>query len=628
MIKVSVIVLIGLVAAALLRRQSAALRHCVLASAIGCAAAMPVLQVIVPAWPIPMTAFLPSYQSNASVADSAISTEEFVDGPPTNDQPVPASGPRTVLSSLERIWLAGVVASLSLLLVGFGRLAWVTSRSRQVVDGTWSDMVTALSDRRKPRTPVRLLQTDHPTLLVTWGLTRPKVILPRAAREWPADRVLAVLGHELAHVERRDWAVQMLAELLRCIYWFNPLIWIACRRLRQESEKACDDAVLGMGMNAPEYATHLLDVARAFRHTQSRRSLFPAPAMARPSHLERRVRVMLNTGLNHTPLTRLAGIAVAVGLLGVTIPIASLVSASEAPHPALSQSNIAASPGSVAGSQLASAPRVAVVTMEGGKKVSVRLPAPSGSDVADPVRTPPSTKEQATASAPVPVAAQMPSAACSGTLMDATGRAMSGVPIALVNSATAQRHEARSDAGGRFAISDLPAGDYQVEVKKPGFLTKQGRIVLAAGQQLQQDVVAQIGSLAETVVVQGGGSGTANAIPAAPRALVRVGPAEADPCSQSTAGGCLTPPKKFVDMKPAFPPAHATDGVSGTVVIEGRVGTDGFLKDLRANDGADPAFAAAALEAVWQWQFSPVRLNGIPQECRIEVTVKFVAGGI
>jgi len=613
MIKVSAVLLVGLLTAAALRRQSAALRHCVLALAIACASAIPVVQLIAPAWQMPMTAFLTTHQRDVSGAAGPMNSEWLIDGPATENRLGSTSGPRTVtLPSLQRIWLAGVLVSLALLLVGFGRLAWVTWRSRQVVDGTWFDIVTALSDRRKPRTPVRLLQTDHPTLLVTWGLAHPKVILPRTARKWPTDRVLAVLGHELAHVERRDWAVQMAAEFLRCIYWFNPLIWIACRRLRHESEKACDDAVLSMGMNAPEYASHLLDVARAFRHTHTRRSVFPAPAMARPSHLERRVRVMLNTGLNHAPLTRMAGIAVAVGLLGVTIPIAGLVAASDTSQPALSQPNIAAPTRSISGDQLLPVDSPATPADAGAQAVSVRPQEPSGGEVEAPVQTPPPIKEQTSATS------------WSGTLMDATGHAMSGV-LALVSSAMAQRVEMRTDEGGQFSITGLPAGEYQVEVKKPGFLTKQGRIVLAAGQQLRQDVVAQIGSLAETIFIQGGPS-TPDSKPAVPRQLRRPGTSDADPCSQSVAGGCLTPPTKLVDMKPVFPQAHGGDSVSGTVVVEARLGTDGFLKDLRVNDGADPAFAASTLEAVRQWQFSPVRLNGIPQECRVVVTAEFHAG--
>jgi TonB family protein len=461
-----------------------------------------------------------------------------------------------------------------------------------VVDGTWSEVAFALAEPGRKRRPVRLLQSDHPLLLVTWGLTRPRVILPRTAGDWPADRVRAVLGHELAHVERRDWAVQMVAELLRCIYWFNPLLWVACRRLRQESEQACDDAVLSMGVDARDYATHLLDVARALGHSHARRALFPAPAMARRSYLERRVRAMLNTRLNRTPLPRTAGIAIVVGLFAVTVPIAGVIASADLPRPAEAQPLVGATTRSRPADQVARADR----------------------------RAPAFTSSRTTA--------QNAPAACSGTLMDATGRAMPGVPLALVNAGTGQRHEARSDEVGHFAISGLAAGEYQVEVQKAGFTRTQGRIVLAAGQELRQDVVAQIGSLMEMVVVQGGGPGTPDARPAVPRPLVLPGAPDADPCAQSVAGGCLTPPRKLVDANPVFPRAHAQDGASGTVVVEGRVGTDGFLKDLRVNDGADPDFAAATVEAVRQWQYAPVRLNGIPQECRLTVTVQFHSGSI
>ena len=145
---------------------------------------------------------------------------------------------------------------------------------------------------------------------------------PRDARTWSDERIRIVLGHELAHVRRGDWAVQLLADCVRSVYWFNPLAWIACWRLRLESEHACDDAVLRLGVAAPDYAAQLLDLARLFRH--SRRTFFPAPAMARPSDLERRVRVMLNTRANRSPLGRVSGWLVVLGLVALTVPIAGL----------------------------------------------------------------------------------------------------------------------------------------------------------------------------------------------------------------------------------------------------------------------------------------------------------------
>jgi len=112
----------------------------------------------------------------------------------------------------------------------------------------------------------------------------------------------------------------MAAELLRSVYWFNPLMWIACRRLRRESEQACDDAVLSLGVEGRAYATELVDLARAFN--RNRRTWSPAPAMARPSSLERRICSMLNARLNRRPITPAVCLVIAIALFTISLPIA------------------------------------------------------------------------------------------------------------------------------------------------------------------------------------------------------------------------------------------------------------------------------------------------------------------
>ncbi|HSK07976.1 MAG TPA: M56 family metallopeptidase [Vicinamibacterales bacterium] len=540
MIKVSAIVLVGLLATVLLRDRSAALRHWVLAAAVACAALTPVLEQVVPAWhpPIlaswftsrsePLTLVMPLHYAQAAEAPGAVA--------PGGTGPAPAA---RVLVSLGWIWLAGTGVCLSLLLAGFARLGWIASRSRRVAEGTWFDVADSLSRRFGVTRPV-LLESVHPTLLVTWGVRRPRVLFPRAAREWSADRVSVVLGHELAHIRRGDWAIQLLAELLRSVYWFNPLLWVACRRLRLESEQACDDVVLGMGVGAPEYATHLVDLARAL--TAHRQPLFPAPAMAHRSNLERRVRAMLNARLNRTPVTRSAFVLTVVALLGLTVPIAGLAGYSQ----------------------------------------------------------------NATAS-------------FSGFLVDGLGRGIPGVPIVLAGVETGLEQEARSDEAGRFTFADLPAGEYRLQVQKPGFATIKTRLTLAAGQNLRQDIALQIGSVRETIVVSGNPS---NPVAAPVRKPHQPAP---DPCDQSTAGGCITPPLKLVDVRPVYPMGHLAKGVNASVEVEGRIGTDGYVKDLRPTETADPDFVQAALAAIRQWQFAPTRLNGVPVETRIVITTRFAS---
>jgi hypothetical protein len=135
-----------------------------------------------------------------------------------------------------------------------------------------------------------------------------------------------VLAHEVAHVVRGDWWSQLSTELLSAIHWFNPLVWVLNRRVREESERACDDAVLDMGVEAPVYAGHLLAVARGF---SSRRRLWsPAPAIASPTHLERRIRAMLDRRLNRRPLSLSARGLIGVVVTAVSFPVAALAQAS------------------------------------------------------------------------------------------------------------------------------------------------------------------------------------------------------------------------------------------------------------------------------------------------------------
>jgi TonB family protein len=178
--------------------------------------------------------------------------------------------------------------------------------------------------------PITVLLTDTSGLLATWGLFRPRVLLPADARGWREDRVDIVLHHELAHIRRGDWCIQLAAEALRTVYWFNPLLWIACNRLRRESEQACDDEVLEAGVRPREYATHLLELATRCRVPVTWASAIP---MARPSMLERRFAAMLNPGLDRRPLSRRAlGITAAL-ILGITLTTAALRAGQNAPLP-------------------------------------------------------------------------------------------------------------------------------------------------------------------------------------------------------------------------------------------------------------------------------------------------------
>ncbi len=141
---------------------------------------------------------------------------------------------------------------------------------------------------------------------MAWGLLRPAVVLPEDAEGWSVEQRRAVLTHELGHVKRHDCLTQALAQVACAVYWFHPLAWVAAWRLRVERERACDDLVLRAGASGPDYADHLLQLARGARAAAG-----PAwaLAMARPSQLEGRLLAILDPSLDRRGPTRVAGYA-------------------------------------------------------------------------------------------------------------------------------------------------------------------------------------------------------------------------------------------------------------------------------------------------------------------------------
>jgi TonB family protein len=547
-VKVSLVVLTGLVATFLLRRRSAAVRHWVLAAAIFCAASVPVLELVVPARVVHVPAFgrsvaIAPRATEAKSGDAAVANEMTV---VVSGQPPATNGAsRTIADLMIPAWAAGAVLSLAVLAIGLVRLWWLASRARPLEPGTWTRLAEEIGREYGLRRPVRLLESDHPSLLVTWGLLQPKVLVPRAARTWSNDRIAIVLGHELAHVRRGDWIVQIAGELLRSAFWFNPLLWLACMRLRQESEQACDDEVLARGVEGQEYATHLLALARVLK-AENAPSL-PAPAVARPTSLERRIRAMLDARLIRTPATRSLRAMTGAALVLTTIGVAA---------------------------------------------------AQTG-----PVRL-------------------------TGSVVDSSGAPVPGTTIVLTNTRTGAKHEVKSNNVGVYEFVPLPADDYTLETRLPGF-AKDAVPVKLSGKEVHHDVKLRLGELVESINVRGGAQNGAATTAAATKVQGSVDRSaferELASCKVTPVGGNIRAPRKILDVKPVYPPALQESGVGGKVVMKATIGTDGTVRDVEVTQSANPDLDNAAVEAVRQWRFDGTLLNCVPSDVTMTVNVEFKA---
>jgi beta-lactamase regulating signal transducer with metallopeptidase domain len=329
-LKVSLILSTALGLSLTLRARSAALRHWVLSVGIVCAVAAPLLVSVAPEWHAPISAkAVGTSQSGPLTRTAGDGIETRV--PPANDvhraEAAVSAGRPTGWQLLMSAWIGGALIAIAALTLGLARLSWIRSRARRLDDGMWPTLAREIAQANGIRRPITLLHSDHRSLLFTWGFLRPIVVLPRDASEWSLERARIVLCHELAHVRRGDWVVLLAAELLRAAYWFNPLVWMIGKRLRDESERACDDEVMNQGVEGTAYATELLALARILN--AERPGWVAAPAMARPSSLERRVTAMVNHHINREPVGRAPRVLILAMLFAFAVAVGGFTVAAQ-----------------------------------------------------------------------------------------------------------------------------------------------------------------------------------------------------------------------------------------------------------------------------------------------------------
>ena len=327
LIKSTLIVVAGLASTLILRNVSAAVRHSILALTTAAALAVPLGMVVLPALKVmvksPSSVLVQNTASNTSVIESASASGQPV-ATLTGERPSIVTGATqnrfSLGTSLLLVWLAGTVLFLARMIVGRIALSVISRRGTTLDSREWSALVSRSAHLLDVVKPVRVLSSHSVSTPLTSGLLSPVIILPEDAEVWTTEHREVVLRHELAHIAGGDVFIGMISGVACAVYWFNPLMWIAARRLRSEQERACDDRVIELGTPAPDYASHLLEVARSARDHGMHG--FVSVAMARPSQLEGRLLAVINPR-NRDSLTRSGKLVIATA----TFSVLGLVSA-------------------------------------------------------------------------------------------------------------------------------------------------------------------------------------------------------------------------------------------------------------------------------------------------------------
>src|SRR5881296_805263 len=168
-----------------------------------------------------------------------------------------------VLPWIVALWLAGV-------LVLSARLAWGWIATRRLgAMGTRPAPVACvealerLAARLRVSRPVRVLESAVLQVPAVLGLVRPVILVPASALTGLTPLQLdALLAHELAHVRRYDYLVNLIQSVIETLLFYHPAVWWISARVRDEREHCCDDLAVAVCGDAHFYASALLGMER------------------------------------------------------------------------------------------------------------------------------------------------------------------------------------------------------------------------------------------------------------------------------------------------------------------------------------------------------------------------------
>lgn len=214
------------------------------------------------------------------------------------------------------LWLAGVLALSAYTAGGWVRVQRIKQRASEPVHLAWIEALESLQRHFEISRPVRLCASALAEVPAVIGWLRPVILLPvTAITGLDESQLRAILAHELAHIRRHDYLVNLLQSGVETLLFYHPAVWWVGRQIRLEREHCCDDMAIAACGDLMLYAS-------ALTRLEELRGGIPEPALAASGgDLLARIRRLTNSRLSDAKTDRgwsvksLGGIATALFVL-------------------------------------------------------------------------------------------------------------------------------------------------------------------------------------------------------------------------------------------------------------------------------------------------------------------------
>ena len=287
--KATLMLAIGLTVVKIAGRARASLRHLLLSATFATVFALPLIAVTAPEVEIavPIARVSESVATETTAAPAVLPTPTARNILPTRAAESASWSAPSLITIVRLVWMFGAILLLIQLGIDLRKLYRIRRDAMPWMEKR--EFIQSLAAECGIRRPVEILLHERILAPLTYGYTRPAILLPYESCDWSEADLRRALVHELEHVRRGDWVIQLAARGTCAFYWFHPLVWVAFRWLSLQAERACDDAVV-RSAERTEYAEQLVSLARRLSKAQAQ----PALGMANRSDLSTRVSAVLD----------------------------------------------------------------------------------------------------------------------------------------------------------------------------------------------------------------------------------------------------------------------------------------------------------------------------------------------
>lgn len=163
----------------------------------------------------------------------------------------------------------------------------------------WESNLLRLKLSLQLNKPIKIFQSAKIQVPVIIGVLKPMILIPvSVANQLPLAEVEAILIHELAHIKRNDFLVNLIQTVIENMFFFNPAIRWMSARLREEREKCCDDIVISQSHGTEAYVNALI----RFQESIMARSTFEMALGTNQFQLFKRIKRIINKDNNKTTI--------------------------------------------------------------------------------------------------------------------------------------------------------------------------------------------------------------------------------------------------------------------------------------------------------------------------------------